>query len=173
VGIGECKVSGEAEVELMTYALGSCIAVSIWDSVARVGGLLHFMLPDSSIAAESDRAQWPFRYADTGIPLLFREAYRLGADKKRLVVRVAGGAAVVDDGGMFNIGKKNYAALRKILWRAGVMIHGEEVGGAFSRNVRLEVGSGRLVVSGGAMNERELPAGRRTLDGEAVCANAC
>ena len=138
------KLSRDPASELVTYALGSCIAVAIWDPLTRVSGLLHFMLPDSAV--DRERTGNPYRYADTGTPMLFREAYQLGAEKRRLVVRLAGGAAVVEDNGVFNIGKRNYAALRKILWKAGVMVHGEDVGGSVSRTVRLEASSGRFSI---------------------------
>jgi chemotaxis protein CheD len=155
VGVGDCKVSNAAESVLATYALGSCIAVAIHDPMAAVGGLLHFMLPESSL--NPDKAlQNPFMFADTGIPLLFRAAYGLGAEKRRLVVRVAGGAQVMDENGVFNIGKRNHLALRKILWKAGVMIHGEEIGGTSSRTVRLEVSTGRFLIRGPGMADREM-----------------
>jgi len=156
VGIGDCKVSNAAESVLATYALGSCIAVAIHDPVAAVGGLLHFMLPESSLNPDK-ASQNPFMFADTGIPLLFHAAYGLGAEKRRLVVRAAGGAQVMDENGVFNIGKRNHLALRKILWKAGVMIHGEEIGGTTSRTVRLEVATGRLLVRGPGTAEREIP----------------
>lgn len=159
VGVGDCKVSADRNSELVTYALGSCIAVMIWDPASRVGGLLHFMLPESAVDRQSQGRDHPYRYADTGTPMLFREAYQHGAEKRRLVVRLAGGAAVVDDNGIFAIGKRNYAALRKILWKAGVMIHGEEVGGAVSRTVRLDLESGRVVVREPGGVEREIKAG--------------
>jgi len=157
VGVGDCKVSNAAETVLATYALGSCIAVAIHDPVAAVGGLLHFMLPESSLNPDK-ASQNPFMFADTGIPLLFHAAYDLGAEKRRLVVRAAGGAQVMDESGVFNICKRNNLALRKILWRAGVMIHGEEIGGTASRTVRLEVATGRFWVRGPAMADREIPA---------------
>jgi len=157
VGIGDCKVTDEP-VEMVTYALGSCIAVVIWDPVARVGGLLHFMLPESAVDRDTQGRANPYRYADTGTPLLFRAAYEKGAEKRRLVVRLAGGANVVDAGGVFNIGRRNYAAVRKILWKAGVLVHGEDVGGAVSRTVRLEVATGRCTVSTPAGGMRELKA---------------
>jgi len=157
VGIGDCKVTDEP-VEMVTYALGSCIAVVIWDPVARVGGLLHFMLPESAVDRDTQGRANPYRYADTGTPLLFRAAYEKGAEKRRLVVRLAGGATVVDAGGVFNIGRRNYAAVRKILWKAGVLVHGEDVGGAVSRTVRLEVATGRCTVSTPAGGTRELKA---------------
>ena len=174
VGVGDCKVAADAGAELVTYALGSCIAVAVWDPACRVGGLLHFMLPDSNVDRQSQGRNHPYRYADTGVPLLFREAYQHGAEKRRLVVRLAGGAAVVDDNGLFSIGKRNYAALRKILWRAGVLIHGEDVGGAVSRTVRLELDSGRMFVRTTGQTEKELaasPAAVRSAShsGGAVC----
>lgn len=166
VGIGDCKVSADPAVELITYALGSCIALAIWDPVSRVGGMLHFMLPESSTDLVSSGRENPYRYADTGTPMLFRNAYQHGADKRRLVVRMAGGAAVVDSDSYFNIGKRNYAAVRKILWKAGLVVHGEDVGGTDSRTVRLEVGSGRLFVCGPETGEKELRApGRQTMGG--------
>jgi chemotaxis protein CheD len=81
-------------------------------------------------------------FADTGIPKLFRAAYEFGALKSRLVVKIAGGSQLLDDHGTFNIGKRNYLALRKIFWKNGVMIKAENVGGNISRTLRLEIGSG-------------------------------
>ena len=156
VGVGDCKVSNGADSVLTTYALGSCIAVAIYDPVAGVGGLLHFMLPESSL--NPDRAgQNPFVFADTGIPMLFHAAYGIGAEKRRLVVRVVGGAQVMDENGVFNVGKRNHLALRKIFWKAGVMIHGEEVGGTSSRTVRLEVSTGRFLIRGPGITDYEIP----------------
>lgn len=85
-------------------------------------------------------------FADTGIPYLFRSAYELGAVKKRLIVKVAGGSSLLDDNGTFNIGKRNYIILRKIFWKNGILIDAEDVGGSISRTVRLEVGTGRVTV---------------------------
>jgi chemotaxis protein CheD len=155
VGVGDCLVSSDPESVLVTYALGSCIAVMIHDPVARVGGLLHFMLPESGM----DRAKAqrnPFMFADSGIPLLFRSAYELGAEKRRLVVTAAGGARMLDQQEVFNIGKRNYLAMRKIFWKAGVMIHGEAVGGLASRTVRLEIASGRVLLRGAEQQEQDL-----------------
>jgi chemotaxis protein CheD len=159
VGMADCQVSNSRDQVLITYALGSCIAVAIHDPVAGVGGLLHYMLPESAISP-AKAGENPFMFADTGIPRLFRWAYECGAEKRRLVVRVAGGAQVMDREGVFNIGKRNYLALRKILWKAGVLVQGEDVGGNASRTVRLEVGSGRFWLRGPGSSEQELaPAG--------------
>ncbi|MGE5487667.1 MAG: chemotaxis protein CheD [bacterium] len=159
VGIADCQVSNDPECTLATYALGSCIAVAIWDPVVRVGGLLHYMLPDSGIDGVKSRER-PYMFADTGIPLLFRRAYEYGAQKHRMLVRVAGGAQVMDDNGVFDIGKRNYLALRRILWKAGVLIHAEDVGGTESRSLRLEVPTGALWLRTAGGAEREMAVSR-------------
>ena len=161
IGVADCLVTNDPESVLVTYALGSCIAVLIHDPVARVAGLLHFMLPESSL--DSAKAQQrPYMFADTGIPALFRSAYQLGAEKRRMAVSAVGGAQVMDSQGVFNIGKRNHTALRKILWKAGVLLQAEEVGGTMSRTVRLEVASGKILLRGAGEPERELrPQGRR------------
>lgn len=166
VGVGDCAWSADPEAVLVTYALGSCIGVAIHDPVARVAGLLHFMLPESKIDRDK-AAQRPYMFADTGIPLLFRRSYEMGASKSRLVVRAAGGAQVLDPAGYFNIGKRNYQALRKILWQAGVMLHAESVGGTSSRTVRLEVSTGRMSLRGPGEEERELADPRSVKKGGA------
>ena len=95
-------------------------------------------------------------FADTGIPLLFKEAYSLGGEKRRMQVKVIGGAQLLDDSGYFNIGKRNYMALRKILWANNVLIQAEEVGGQVNRTVRLEVATGKIWVKNSGKGEGEL-----------------
>src|SRR5260370_42250848 len=107
VGIGDCKLSSDPDSYLVTYGLGSCIGITLYDPVTRVGAMLHYMLPDSTINAEKARHQ-PFMYADTGIPLLLEQAYRLGAEKFRLQLVAVGGAQLLDSNGFFNIGKRNH-----------------------------------------------------------------
>jgi chemotaxis protein CheD len=143
IGIGDCKVSKDPAETLITHALGSCIAILIHDPVAKVAGLLHFMLPESSLDLDK-AAKRPFVYADTGIPLLFQTAYQLGASKLRLHVMAAGGAQMLDPTNIFNIGKRNHIAMRKIFWKAGVIVHKEEVGGTSSRTVSIDVATGRI-----------------------------
>jgi len=160
VGISDCQISDDPGATIVTYALGSCIALTIFDPMTHVGGMLHFMLPESDLH-KGKAIENPYMFADSGIPLLFKRAYQLGAEKKRLVVRAAGGAQVMSDQEIFNIGKRNYLALRKILWKAGVMIHAEAIGGSVSRTVRLEVGTGRFTLREAAGPEMELTASRQ------------
>jgi chemotaxis protein CheD len=152
VGVADCKISSDRETALVTYALGSCIGIAIYDPLTQVGGMLHFMLPESSLDPGKAKAN-PYMFADTGVPLLFRRAYGEGADKRRLVVRIAGGAQVIAGGTMFNIGKRNYLAVRKLLWKSGVLIHAEAVGGNESRTLKLDVGTGRVSLRTAAGHE--------------------
>jgi chemotaxis protein CheD len=146
VEISDLKVSDAADDLIVTYALGSCIAVIVHDPVRRAGGMIHYMLPLSALSLEKARAR-PAMFADTGIPLLFQSMYRLGCDKRDLVVKVAGGGALYDDQGLFAIGQRNYTVLRNMFWKAGVMIAAEDVGGSRSRTARLHVGTGRCTVT--------------------------
>ncbi len=156
VGISDAKVSREPQSVLVTYALGSCVAICLFDPTVRVGGLLHIMLPDSSLDPRKAQAN-PYMFADTGLPALLRAMALEGAVERRLKVRLAGGANVLDDRGVFNIGKRNYTAVRKLLWKAGLMVEGEMVGGEVSRTVRMEISTGRCWVREGGRAEREMP----------------
>jgi chemotaxis protein CheD len=158
IGIGECAVSTDPKATLVTYALGSCIAVTLFDPALRIGGLLHFMLPDSSLDREK-AIQRPGMFADTGVPLLLQKAYQRGALRSRMEVSVMGGAHVMDDGGNFDIGRRNHLALRKIFWKEGVLVRSEDVGGTQSRTVRLEMSSGRIVIRRGLVEEVLEPLG--------------
>ncbi|MBN1546249.1 MAG: chemotaxis protein CheD [Syntrophaceae bacterium] len=154
VGISDLKVSNNPGDVLVTFALGSCIAVAIYDPVVKAGGLLHYMLPDSTLDLKKAQQQ-PGMFADTGVPLLFKSCYRLGAEKKRMIVKVAGGASILDDTNFFRIGQKNITALRKIFWKNNVMIEAEDTGSNYNRTVRLDLSNGKFLVksSMGMMKE--------------------
>ena len=145
VGIAEMKLSKEGGDILVTYALGSCLGVCIYDPVAKVAGLLHAMLPSAAATKDQGQTQ-PAKFVDSGITTLFKAAYRLGAKKERIVVKVAGGASIANGGELdsFQIGKRNLVALKKIFWKNGVLIRGEDVGGHISRTVTLDVASGEV-----------------------------
>ena len=145
IGIADMAVSKSRDEVLVTYALGSCVGVTIYDPVVGVGGLIHCMLPLSKIDPVAARDN-PYKFVDTGVPMLFHSAYRLGARKERIVVKVAGGAKMHDAEGRFRIGERNYAVLRKILWKNNVLIQSEDVGGTVSRTMSLEIATGRVLV---------------------------
>jgi len=145
VDIADLAVSADPGTALITYSLGSCIGLCLWDPVAHVGGMLHYMLPESQLSPEKARSN-PAMFCDTGVPQLFRAAYGLGAVRSRPASKVAGGHQLLDDNGTFNIGKRNYLALRKIFWKNGVMINAENVGGSLSRTLKLNVGTGAVTL---------------------------
>jgi len=152
VGIGEFAVSNRAGDVLVTHALGSCVAVCLIDPVAKVAGLIHILLPEAKINP-TRAADQPAAFADTGIPLLFNAAARRGAEKKRCVVHLIGGAEVAPGteggGGAFNIGRRNILAAKNTLWKHGVLIKAESVGGTLVRTVSLAVTGGRIQVTCG------------------------
>lgn len=141
VGVSDMRVSNDPNSVLITYSLGSCIGISIYDPMVKVGGLLHFMLPDSRLDEGKARKN-PLMFADTGIPALFKAAYELGAAKQRMRVIVVGGAQILDQKGFFNIGKRNNMAVRKLLWKNKVMIDYEAVGGNVNRTIKLQISNG-------------------------------
>jgi len=154
VRMADCQIAASPGVVLAAYALGSCIGLAIHDRKSCVGGLLHFMLPDSRMDPALGRAN-PYKFADTGIPKLIEHLVGCGASRQRLTVHLVGGAHMMSTDGLFEIGKRNYLAARRILWKAGLLVHGEAVGGDHSRTVRLEVGAGRVWLLEGGV-EREL-----------------
>jgi chemotaxis protein CheD len=155
VGISDLKVSSNPGDVLVTYALGSCICLAVYDPKAKVGGLLHFMLPDSSLDAVKAK-ETPAMFADTGIPILFKSCYAYGAEKSRMIVKVAGGASILDDANYFRIGQKNITAMRKIFWKNNVMIDAEDTGKNCNRTVRLDVSNGKCILKSSDGTIKEL-----------------
>ncbi len=140
------KLSASPGDIVVTHALGSCIGVAIHDPVAHVGGILHFMLPLSSVNPEKASTN-PYMFADTGIPAFFKHAMRLGAKRNTLKIKLAGGAQVFDDKDFFAVGKRNQVVARKIFWKNNLLIEKEHVGGSSSRTLYLEVGTGRTWIT--------------------------
>lgn len=149
VAMSDLAVTSSPDDVLVTYALGSCIAVVVYDPTRKVGGMIHYMLPSSSVSPEKAR-DMPAMFADTGVPALFHRMYAEGCAKQHLIVKVVGGAKLYEDNGTFDIGRRNYATLRQMLWKAGLLIASEDVGGCKSRTPRLFVASGRVIVRSAA-----------------------
>ena len=148
VGVADVKVSSLVEERLITYALGSCLGIVVYDPVVRVAGMLHVMLPTGTIDP-AKMSETPAMFVDSGVPLLFKACYKLGARKERMQVKVAGGAhagaSEADD--RFQIGKRNMIALRRLLWKNGVMIHANDTGGVqTSRTMWVDVATGDVTL---------------------------
>ena len=148
VNVSDMKVSESPYEELVTYALGSCLGVTMYDPVAMVGGMLHVMMPLSTVDPEKARKN-PAMYVDSGFTTLLRKCYDLGAHKKDLKICVAGGASMKQNGGddYFKIGKRNITIFRKLLWKNGFMVHAQDVGGIKSRTMLLRMSDGLVTIN--------------------------
>jgi chemotaxis protein CheD len=153
IGIGEAAVAG-SDATIVTHALGSCVAVCLWDPEVRVGAMLHFLLPESRVNPDRAKKQ-PGTFADTGIPLLIQDAIQRGLSKKRCRAHLFGGAAVGAQGGL-DVGKRNALAARRLLWQHGIFIHAEALGGTDPRTVNFSVADGTYQVSCGRELVQEL-----------------
>jgi chemotaxis protein CheD len=145
VNISDARVSGSPEDVLVTYALGSCIGVALYDPVRIIGGLLHYQLPTSTMDADRARLN-PLMFADTGFHVLLEKMIALGAEKKRLKVRIAGGAKMLNDASTFDIGRRNHQAIRKVLWQHGMFLDKEDCGGEQPRTLYLNIADGTLLL---------------------------
>lgn len=143
VGVAEMKISNQPDDIIVTHALGSCLGIAIHDPVTLVGGILHVMLPSSNVSPDKAEKN-PCMFVDTGTPQFFRAIYSQGGQKNRLIVKVAGGAAIgqgKED--FFAIGKRNFVMLRKLFWKNGIMIASQDVGGKLARTLYLDIKTGR------------------------------
>jgi len=145
IDISDAKVSKDPSDVLVTYSLGSCIGICLYDPVAHIGGMLHYQLPSSKMNPERAKSN-PFMFADTGMKLLLNKLVSMGAGKKRLDVRLAGGAAMATGPEGFDIGKRNYLAIRKVLWSSGMFINAEDVGGNSARNLYMDMADGTVTI---------------------------
>lgn len=141
VGIADMKFTRNEGV-LITYALGSCIGICLYDPVVKLGAMVHIMLPyqlDSSNDANL------YKYADTGIRTTIRKMEMFGAIKRRITAKIAGGAKMFDipeEGLLGNIGKRNIESVREILKSEGIPILKEEVGGNYARTLLFDSSNG-------------------------------
>lgn len=152
VGVGEMCVSDNPAITLSTYALGSCVAVVAYDPVAKAGGMLHMMLPDSKISPDKALAQ-PAMFVDTGLPLLFRTLGTLNTDVSRLRIFVAGGASVRCADDSFRIGERNVRTTADYLFAQGCIVRQAAVGGTINRTVHLHIGTGEITLKTPTAND--------------------
>ena len=155
VGVADMKISNDPDSVIITYSLGSCIGLAVYDTVARVGGILHFMLPESGLYSDKAKMR-PHMFADTGIPALFKAAYKLGAKKQRMKVIMVGGGEVLNQSGFFNIGKRNIMASKKMLWKNNAMIDYEDVGKNVNRTIKLAIKNGDAWLKTSGKGEKKI-----------------
>ena len=140
VGIADMKMAKEDGM-LVTYALGSCIGICLYDPLPKLGALVHIMLP---LNLETGRTH-PLKYADTGIRDTLRQMVLRGANKSRITAKIAGGAKMFDVSGsssLGNIGQRNIESVRIVLKKEGVRLLKEDVGGSVARTLLFDVSNG-------------------------------
>ena len=155
VGLGEIKLSNNPADVLVAYGLGSCVGISMYDPQARVGALLHAVLPQR---LNDGDARNP-KFVDSGVLRMLEQLEQMGAARHRLVVRMVGGATMLNIPGAkqsLNIGERNVAAARLVLAEQRLRLSAEDVGGNTGRTVRLHVNTGRTTVRAIGNPEREL-----------------
>lgn len=154
VGIADVKVAASPRV-LVSQALGSCVAIILYDSQQRVGALAHVMLPTS---AEVEDKSNPAKFADTALETMLDKMRELGAKKERLVAKLAGGACMFSEWGSGSncIGTRNVEVARRLLCRKGIRLVAEDTGGKEGRSVELHTATGRVVIRSVLKGEKEL-----------------
>ncbi len=146
IGISDLNVAKSGDV-LVTYALGSCVGICLYDPVAKIAGLSHIMLPTISDFPNTTTARE--KYADTALELLLQRMASIGATKARIRAKIAGGAqmfAAVNNSTLSSIGERNVIAVKKELLRLRIPIVAEDTGKNYGRTVFFDSVEGNMRV---------------------------
>lgn len=152
VSVGDFKISNSKCDTITTHALGSCIAITIYDRVNTVGGMLHFLLPDN----REPSIRNPLLYAETAIPIFLNVFVEKGGQPRRSEIKIAGGASINNDARVFDIGNKNIYAAKYILDVFNLNILNEDVGNNYYRTLRLYMKNGKTIIKNHLHGEWEL-----------------
>ncbi len=139
IGIGEWAVEKNPAI-LVTLGLGSCVGVCVRDPIARVGAMVHVMLPDSG----GKPTNTPGKFADTGVDIIVEELLKMGAQRNRLEAKIAGGASMFQSA--MDIGARNAEAVKKALQRNGIKLLAEDTGGNKARSIEYDIETGKLLI---------------------------
>jgi chemotaxis protein CheD len=148
--------TGISPDNLISYGLGSCVGIALYDPVARIGGLAHIMLPNS---AQSRSSENPAKFADTAIPLVLNELARMGAQTSRLSAKIAGGAQMfsfMNSTDIMRVGERNVEAVHRVLQQLNVKLVAEDTGGNYGRTVELQLATGKFRVKTINKGEKDL-----------------
>lgn len=143
VGMGDFVVSADQSAKIVTYALGSCIAVAVYDPVARVGGMTHSMLPLSKDSAEKAKEN-PLAFTDLAVSEMLKAMFAAGARRRSIRAVLAGAASAVPGPSLYRIGERNHVVARRVLWKNEVLVAAEDCGGAEARSLFLDMSDGRV-----------------------------
>lgn len=131
---------------ITTLGLGSCIGLTLYDPVTKVGGMVHYMLPDSKQMKNNTNIA---KFGDTGIVELLQRVVKAGANRGRLVAKIAGGAKMFEVSGMSsvgNIGERNAIAAKEVLKQLGIRLVAEDTGLNYGRTVELHCETGEFYI---------------------------
>ena len=145
IGIADIAVSKDPDI-ITTLGLGSCIGIAMYDPSNKVGGLVHVMLPDSTKIKQNSN---PAKFADTGIADLLNRMIKAGANKSRIVAKIAGGAKMFEVSGstdVGNVGERNASASKDKLKQLGIRLIAEDTGANYGRTVELNCANGEYVI---------------------------
>lgn len=146
VAMADLNVAGPSGI-LRTTGLGSCVGLTLYDPVTKIGGMAHVMLPSSAIAREGQLNL--AKYADTALPILLNKMKELGASQARMVAKMAGGAqmfAFAGSGDTMRIGPRNVESCKEGLEQMGIKLIGEDTGGNYGRTVELDCTTGKFTI---------------------------
>ncbi len=146
VRLADLQIGTPGDV-LVTVGLGSCVAIVLYDPVARIGGMAHVLLPSPALTRHDPN---PARTPQTAVPRLLELIGQGGGSPRRLTARLVGGAsmfAALAPPGTVQMGDRNVVASREALSASGIPLTGEAVGGDYGRTARLMVADGTLEVS--------------------------
>jgi chemotaxis protein CheD len=155
VGISDYKFARNPNV-FVTYALGSCVGICLYDKQLKIGGLSHIMLPESSMFSKNDINR--MKFADTAIFDLVQDLVKLGADRRRLTAKIAGGAQMfeVQQGSLVGtIGDRNIVSVKNTLHSLKIPIIAEDTGLNYGRTVYFDLDTGIMKVQSLSRSIRE------------------
>lgn len=145
VGMGQYIISDREDDIIRTYALASCVAVTVYSSRRKIAGMIHVVLP--SPLASRDIEERPAYFAETGVPLLINTlCERYGCRKEEFNIHMYGGAESIGNQDIFNVGQKNIVAIKHTLQAMGLAVHKADLRGRFSRTLVMEVRTGTVAV---------------------------
>ncbi|HWI54978.1 MAG TPA: chemotaxis protein CheD [Desulfobacteria bacterium] len=152
VGMADLNIAKAPDI-LQTCGLGSCVGICLWDSIAKMAGMAHIMLPSSSIGKMGNDA----KFADTAIPFLIDKMKKSGADVNRLVAKIAGGSQMFsfsNSSDVMKIGERNTEAVKLYLKNARIRLLAEDTGGSYGRTIEFHSDTGSLYIRTVSLGEK-------------------
>ncbi len=145
IGMADLNVAKAPDI-LQTCGLGSCVGICLWDNIIKVAGMAHIMLPDST---QNKNRGNEAKFADTALPLLIEQMIKLGANRVRMVAKIAGGAQMFTFYGsndIMRIGERNIGAVKTALQKAKIPLLAEDTGGNYGRTIEFFAADGSLFI---------------------------